>query len=37
MKLENFRVSRGMGESEFRQGLRVETGTMNRLLPLIIK
>ena len=36
MKRQSFRALREMGENEFRQGLIVETGRMNRLLSLII-
>ena len=36
MKCQSFRASREMGENEFRQGLTVGTGTVNRLLSLII-
>ena len=36
MKRQSFRASRGRGGTEFRQGLRVENGTSNRLLSLII-
>ena len=36
MKHQSFHVLRGRGETEFRQGLRVENGTTNHLLSLII-
>ena len=36
MKGRSFRASRGREETEFRQGLRVENVTTNRLLSLII-
>ena len=37
MKGQSFRAPRGREETEFRQGLRVENGTTNRLLSLIIE
>ena len=43
MKQQSFRALRGRGggggggQTDFRQGLRVGTGTMNCLLSLIIK
>ena len=37
MKGQSFRALRGREETEFRQGLRVENGTTNRLLSLTIK
>ena len=36
MKGQSFRAPRGREETEFRLGLRVEDGTTNRLLSLII-
>ena len=36
MKCQKFRASRGRGKTEFRQGLRVENGTANRLLSLMV-